>query len=135
MKQIDHIGVAVHNLAESDALFSRLLGSPPSFHEKVETQHLEVSFFEIGSTKVELLMPLDENSTIHRFLKNKGEGIHHVAFEVADIHAEMQRLKEEGFQLLSEQPMKGANNKWVCFIHPKTANGVLVEICQKIHHD
>jgi len=135
MKQIDHIGVAVHNLAESDALFSRLLGGPPSFHEKVETQHLEVSFFEIGSTKVELLMPLDENSTIHRFLKNKGEGIHHVAFEVADIHAEMQRLKEEGFQLLSEQPMKGANNKWVCFIHPKTANGVLVEICQKIHHD
>lgn len=135
MKQIDHIGVAVNDLSVADALYTRLLGVAPTFHESVSSQHLEVSFFEIGSTKVELLMPTDERSTIHKFLQNKGEGIHHVAFEVEDILTEMKRLKEQGFSLLSNEPLRGANHKWVCFVHPKTAGGVLVEICQKIKED
>ncbi len=135
MKQIDHIGVAVKNLSAADALYTKLLGIMPSFHEKVESQHLEVSFFEIGTTKVELLMPMNESSTVHKFLQNKGEGIHHVAFEVEDIRTEMQRLQEQGFTLLSNEPLRGANHKWVCFVHPKTSGGVLIEICQKIKED
>lgn len=132
MKQIDHIGIAVKNLNDSNNLFEKLLNVPPTKIERVESQKLDVSFFFLKDTKVELLQPIDETSTISKFLSQKGEGIHHVAFEVEDIKAEMERLKNEGFQLLSSEPMIGANNKWVCFVHPKTANGVLVELCQKI---
>jgi methylmalonyl-CoA/ethylmalonyl-CoA epimerase len=132
MKQIDHIGIAVKNLNDSNNLFEKLLNVPPTKIERVESQKLDVSFFFLKDTKVELLQPIDETSTISKFLSQKGEGIHHVAFEVEDIKAEMERLKNEGFQLLSSEPIIGANNKWVCFVHPKTANGVLVELCQKI---
>ncbi|MFN8237192.1 MAG: methylmalonyl-CoA epimerase [Chitinophagales bacterium] len=131
MKKIDHVGIAVRNVEQSNVLFSKLFNKEPFHHEFLETQQLNVSFFALGDTKVELLEPISEKSTVHKFLQTKGEGIHHVAFEVEDIYAEMERLKGEGFQPLSEQPYIGALNKLVCFFHPKTTNGVLVELCQK----
>ncbi|MDB5226149.1 MAG: methylmalonyl-CoA epimerase [Bacteroidota bacterium] len=134
MKKIDHIGVAVKNLEQSDNLFSKLFNKDPFHRESLDSQHLNVSFFELGDTKVELLEPQSEESAIHKFLLLKGEGIHHVAFEVEDIHAEMERLKNEGFQPLTETPYVGALNKLVCFFHPKSTNGVLVELCQKEDH-
>lgn len=132
MKKIDHIGIAVKNLEASNDLFSKLFNREPFCHETLETQQLNVSFFKLDDTKVELLEPISEKSTVHKFLQTKGEGIHHVAFEVDDIYAEMERLKSEGFQPLTEKPYVGALNKLVCFFHPKTTNGVLVELCQKI---
>jgi methylmalonyl-CoA/ethylmalonyl-CoA epimerase len=132
MKKIDHVGIAVASLSTSDSLFSKLLNRPPFHREQLESQHLNVSFYELGGTKVELLEPTSERSAIHKFLQLKGEGIHHVAFEAEDIYEEMARLKAEGFQPLTEQPYQGAMNKLVCFFHPKTTNGVLVELCQKI---
>ena len=134
MKKIDHIGVAVKNLEASNDLFSKLFNRKPFHHETLETQQLNVSFFKLEDTKVELLEPISEKSTVHKFLQTKGEGIHHVAFEVDDIYAEMERLKNEGFILLTEKPYVGALNKLVCFFHPKTTNGVLVELCQKVQH-
>ena len=132
MKKIDHIGVAVKNLEQSDKLFTKLFNRKPFHREVLESQHLNVSFFQLEDTKVELLEPTSEMSAIHKFLLLKGEGMHHVAFEVEDIYAEMERLKGEGFQALTEKPYVGALNKLVCFFHPKTTNGVLVELCQKI---
>jgi methylmalonyl-CoA/ethylmalonyl-CoA epimerase len=132
MKKIDHIGIAVKDLNASNDLFSKLFNRLPYHQEILETQDLSVSFFKLDDTKVELLEPISEKSTIHKFLNTKGEGIHHVAFEVEDIHAEMERLKSEGFQPLTEKPYIGALNKLVCFFHPKTTNGVLVELCQKM---
>ena len=131
MKKIDHIGIAVKDLEASNALFSKLFNKAPFHQELLETQHLQVSFFALEDTKVELIQPVSEKSTVHKYLENKGEGIHHVAFEVEDIYAEMGRLKSEGFQPLTEKPYVGALNKLVCFFHPKTTNGVLVELCQK----
>lgn len=131
MKKIDHIGIAVRDLAQSDALFSRLFNRPPFHHETLESQHLAVSFFELDDTKVELIQPMSDQSAISKFLDQRGEGIHHVCFETEDIYAEMARLKAEGFQPLSEGPYIGALGKLVCFFHPKTTNGVLVELCQK----
>lgn len=131
MKKIDHIGIAVKNVEQSNEIYSRLFDKPPFHQEILENLHLRVSFFELNDTKVELLEPLSEKSTVHKFLQNKGEGIHHVAYEVEDIYQEIERLKSEGFMPLTEKPYIGALNKLVCFFHPKTINGVLTELCQK----
>lgn len=132
MYTVEHIGIAVKSLAESDPLFRRLLNTPPYKHEEVAGQGVTTSFFQAGQAKIELLEATHAESPIARFIDKKGEGIHHIAFEVPDIRAEMQRLKEEGFQLLQEEPSVGADHKWVCFVHPRSANGVLIEICQTI---
>lgn len=132
MYTIEHIGIAVRSLAESDPLFERLLNIPSYKHEEVAGQGVVTSFFQAGQAKIELLEATGEESPIARFIERKGEGLHHIAFEVSDIRTEMNRLKGEGFQLLQEEPSVGADNKWVCFIHPKSANGVLVELCQTI---
>ncbi|MDO1512872.1 methylmalonyl-CoA epimerase [Maribacter confluentis] len=132
MKKIEHLGIAVHNLQDSNALFEKLLGVGPYKQEEVASEGVMTSFFQNGPNKIELLAATDPTGPIAKFLEKKGEGIHHVAFEVDDIKAEMERLKYEGFTLLNEKPKKGADNKWVAFVHPKSANGVLVELCQEI---
>ncbi|HMQ60247.1 MAG TPA: methylmalonyl-CoA epimerase [Flavilitoribacter sp.] len=130
--KLEHIGIAVRNLGDSNELFSNLLGEGPYKTETVESENVVTSFFKTGESKVELLEATHPDSAIAKFLEKRGEGIHHIAFEVADIRAEMERLRARGFQLLNEEPKRGADNKWVCFVHPKTANGVLVELCQEI---
>ncbi|MEP6646346.1 MAG: methylmalonyl-CoA epimerase [Saprospiraceae bacterium] len=135
MYKIDHIGIAVASLADSDPLFQKLLGSAYYKHEVVDTEQVVTSFYRTGESKLELVQPTHPDSAIQMFLNKRGEGLHHIAFEVDDIRAEMKRLKEEGFHVLREEPFRGADNKWVCFIHPKTANGVLVELCQSITDD
>ncbi|MEO0470395.1 MAG: methylmalonyl-CoA epimerase [Bacteroidota bacterium] len=130
--KVEHIGIAVKNLADSDQLFSTLFGQQPYKHETVESEAVRTSFFQLGETKIELLEATAPHSAIARFLEKKGEGMHHIAFEVADIHAEMARLRAEGFRLLNDAPKQGADNKLVCFVHPKDCNGVLVELCQEI---
>ncbi len=131
MKKIDHVGIAVKDLKASNELFSKLFNKPPFHQEEVISEKLDVSFFDLGDTKVELMQAQNEESKIFKYLEKKGEGIHHVCFEVADIHAEMVRLKSEGFQPLTEKPYVGALNKLVCFFHPKNTNGILIELCQK----
>ncbi|MEN9609261.1 MAG: hypothetical protein RLZZ628_75 [Bacteroidota bacterium] len=135
MLKIEHIGIAVKNLEASNALFAKLLGAPHYKIEAVASEHVKTSFFKIGDSKIELLEATHPNSPIAKFLDKKGEGIHHIAFEVADIHAEMHRLVSEGFTLLNETPKRGADNKWVCFLHPKGTNSVLVELCQTIQQE
>ncbi len=130
--KIEHIGIAVKNLDTSNALFARLLGGEHYKIEEVASENVLTSFFQTGESKVELLVATSPDSAIAKFIEKRGEGIHHVAFEVTDIRAEMRRLKSEGFQLLNDEPKRGADNKLVCFIHPKSANGVLVELCQEI---
>ncbi len=132
MLKIEHIGIAVKDLAASNALFAQLLGKPHYKVEEVASEHVNTSFFQTGESKVELLQATAPESAIAKFIERKGEGIHHIAFEVADIYSEMKRLEAEGFRLLNEVPKRGADNKLVCFIHPKSANGVLVELCQSI---
>ncbi len=132
MIRLEHIGIAVRKLDDANALFERLLGAGPYKEEEVASEHVKTSFFQVGESKVELLEATAPESAIAKYVEKRGEGIHHVAFEVADIHAEMQRLRGAGFQLLNESPKRGADNKLVCFVHPKTANGVLVELCQTI---
>lgn len=132
LTNVEHIGIAVKDIATSDALFSKLFAISPYKHESVESEGVTTSFFKINQTKIELLEATQPDSAIAKFIEKKGEGMHHIAFEVADIYAEMQRLKNEGFTLLSETPKRGADNKLVCFVHPKTSNGVLIEICQEI---
>ncbi|MCB0508900.1 MAG: methylmalonyl-CoA epimerase [Bacteroidetes bacterium] len=132
MKKIDHIGIAVKDLEASVALFSRLFKKPPFHQEEVKSEHLDVSFFELGDTKIELMQAHSPESKVQKFLDKKGEGIHHVCFEVENIEEEMERLRQEGFQPLTEKPYLGALNKLVCFLHPKTTNSVLIELCQKI---
>jgi len=132
MYTLEHIGIAVKSLATSNPLFQRLLAAAPYKQEEVADQGVVTSFFRAGEAKVELLEATNPTSPIHTFIERRGEGIHHVAFEVPDIRKEMQRLKDEGFQLLQEEPSIGADNKWVCFIHPRSANGVLIELCQTI---
>ncbi|MES2518415.1 MAG: methylmalonyl-CoA epimerase [Bacteroidota bacterium] len=127
MQHIEHIGIAVKNLAFSNDLFTKLLGTSPYKSEGVMT-----SFFQTGQTKIELLEATNPDSPIAKFIEKKGEGIHHIAFEVADILAEMERLKNEGFILLNEKPKQGADNKLVCFLHPKGTNSVLIELCQSV---
>jgi methylmalonyl-CoA/ethylmalonyl-CoA epimerase len=132
MQHIEHIGIAVKNLAFSNDLFTKLLGTAPYKQEGVESEGVMTSFFQTGQTKIELLEATNPDSPIAKFIEKKGEGIHHIAFEVADILAEMERLKSEGFILLNEVPKKGADNKLVCFLHPKGTNSVLVELCQSV---
>jgi methylmalonyl-CoA/ethylmalonyl-CoA epimerase len=132
MKQIDHIGIAVRNMEESNALFHKLLGIPYFKVETVASEKVATSFFQIGQSKIELLEASDPESPIAKFIEKRGEGIHHIAFEVDDIHAEVERLEKEGFTPLNREPKRGADNKWVVFLHPKTTNGVLVELCQSI---
>ncbi|MCW8982363.1 MULTISPECIES: methylmalonyl-CoA epimerase [Altibacter] len=132
MKKIEHLGIAVKNLSEANDTYSRLLGSTPYKTETVESEGVNTSFFVCGESKIELLEATNPNSPIAKFLEKKGEGIHHVAFYVDNIEAEVKRLKSEGFQVLNETPKRGADNKWVVFVHPKSANGVLVELCQDV---
>lgn len=132
MLKIEHIGIAVKDLETSNALFAQLLGKSHYKVEEVASEYVNTSFFQTGESKVELLQATAPESAIAKFIERKGEGIHHIAFEVADIHSEMKRLEAEGFRLLNEVPKRGADNKLVCFLHPKSANGVLVELCQSI---
>ena len=132
MRKIEHIGIAVNSLEVSNVLFEKLFGAPPYKQEEVESEGVKTSFFMNGPNKIELLEATNSNSPIAKFLEKKGEGIHHVAFDVEDILAEIDRLKGEGFVVLNEIPKKGADNKLVAFLHPKGTNGVLVELCQEI---
>lgn len=132
MKKVEHIGIAVKDFSAANGLFYKLLGEEPYKTEIVESEQVSTSFFKIGETKLELLEALNSDSPVAKFLEKRGEGIHHIAFEVEDILAEMDRLKKEGFTLLSDIPKPGADNKLVCFVHPKSANGVLIELCQEI---
>lgn len=132
MNKIEHIGIAVKNLDESNELFSKLFGQPHYKTEAVESEGVKTSFFNVGTNKVELLEATKEDSPIAKFIEKKGEGIHHIAFDVDDIKSEIKRLKNEGFIVLNEAPKKGADNKLVCFLHPKSTNGVLIELCQEI---
>jgi methylmalonyl-CoA/ethylmalonyl-CoA epimerase len=132
MKNVEHIGIAVRDFSEANALYFKLLGVEPYKTEYVESEGVNTSFFKVGGTKIELLEGTTPESAISKFVEKRGEGIHHIAFEVEDIYSEMERLKSEGFILLNEQPKKGADNKLVCFVHPKSANGVLVELTQEI---
>jgi|SRR5690606_4883688 methylmalonyl-CoA/ethylmalonyl-CoA epimerase len=126
----EHIGIAVKNLATSVPLFEQLLNTPCYKTETVESEGVNTAFFMAGESKIELLEATKEESPIAKYIAKKGEGIHHIAFEVEDIRAEMKRLSALGFELLQEEPKEGADNKWVCFLHPKSTNGVLVELCQ-----
>ncbi len=132
MRKIEHIGIAVHNLENSNELFSKLFGQAAYKTEEVASEGVKTSFFMCGPNKIELLEATNEDSPIAKFLEKKGEGIHHIAFDVEDIYAEIERLKLEGFTVLNETPKKGADNKLVAFLHPKTTNGVLIELCQEI---
>ena len=129
---VEHIGIAVKNLEQSIPLFERLLNSPCYKTESVGTENVNTAFFLKEGAKIELLESTDPEGVIAKFIAKKGEGMHHIAFEVPDIQAEMDRLKAEGFTLLNERPKKGADNKWVCFVHPKDSNGVLIELCQTL---
>ncbi len=129
--KLDHIGIAVSNLSQSNSLFTKLLKEAPFKEELVENQKVKVSFFHSGDAKIELLEPQAPESAIAKFIEKKGEGIHHMAFLVDDIYAEMERMKADGFLPLQDEPRIGANNKLVCFFHPKSTNGVLIEICQE----
>jgi methylmalonyl-CoA/ethylmalonyl-CoA epimerase len=131
MEKIEHIGIAVSNLSLSVLLFEKLLGTTCYKTEAVESERVNTAFLRIGETKIELLESMDTEGVIARFIEKKGEGVHHIAFDVADIETEMKRLKEEGFVLLNETPKPGADNKLVCFLHPKHTNGVLIELCQE----
>ncbi len=132
MKKIEHIGIAVKDLETSNKLFEKLLGVAHYKIEAVESEGVRTSFFQTGPNKVELLEATTSDGPIAKFLDKKGEGVHHIAFAVDDIKAEMERLDNEGFTLLNEVPKKGADNKWVAFLHPKGTNGVLIELCQEI---
>lgn len=132
MIRIEHIGIAVENLKESIELYEQLLNTPCYKTEAVASEFVETAFFKVGESKIELLEASDPNSAIAKFIAKKGQGIHHIAYEVENIHAEMKRLEALGFELLNKEPKRGADNKLVCFLHPKTSGGVLVELCQEI---
>lgn len=132
MNKIEHIGIAVKDLQTSNLLFEKLFGAPAYKEEEVLSEGVKTSFFKSGPNKIELLEATNPDSPIAKFIDKKGEGIHHIAFDVTDIEAEMKRLENEGFVLLNSVPKKGADNKLVVFLHPKTTNGVLIELCQEI---
>ncbi|MBI2269482.1 MAG: methylmalonyl-CoA epimerase [Bacteroidetes bacterium] len=130
--RVEHIGIAVKSINDSNELFRKLLGDPHYKVEQVDSEKVSTSFFKIGDNKIELLEATAPDSPIAKFIEKRGEGIHHIALEVDDIYKEMKRLQTEGFTLLSAEPQKGADNKLVCFLHPKSTNGVLIELCQEI---
>lgn len=132
MEKIEHIGFAVSSLAKSIPLFEKLLGSPCYKTESVPSEKVNTAFFKTGESKIELLEGIEPDGVIQKFIAKKGEGMHHIAFAVANIEAEIIRLKSEGFEFISEIPKKGADNKLVCFLHPRSTNGVLIELCQEI---
>jgi methylmalonyl-CoA/ethylmalonyl-CoA epimerase len=132
MNKVEHIGIAVKDIKASSSLYETLLGVPCYKTELVSSEAVQTAFFKVGESKIELLSATEENSVIANFIAKKGEGIHHIAFEVDDIYAEMERLKSEGFTLFNEEPKKGADNKLVCFVHPKGTSGVLIELCQDL---
>jgi methylmalonyl-CoA/ethylmalonyl-CoA epimerase len=132
MTKLEHIGIAVKDISESIRVFESLLNSPCYKTETVESEQVTTAFFQQGETKIELLANTEPGGVIEKFIEKKGEGIHHLAFAVTDIRAEMKRLQDQGFILLQAEPKKGADNKWVCFLHPKSTNGVLIELCQEI---
>lgn len=132
MLKVEHIGIAVKSLGSGNQLFRKLLDQPHYKIEEVLSEGVKTSFFKVGDTKIELLEANSDDSAIKKFIDKKGEGIHHIAFEVEDIEAEMTRLSSEGFHVLSDKPKMGADNKLVCFLHPKSTNGVLVELCQEV---
>ncbi|MCX2743476.1 methylmalonyl-CoA epimerase [Mangrovivirga sp. M17] len=128
--KIEHLGIAVKDLKTASKTYEKLLGIKPYKEEKVESEGVTTLFFQTGESKIELLEASNPNSAINKFIEKKGEGIHHIAFAVKDIKAEMERLRSEGFKLLNEEPKKGADNKLICFVHPKDNHGVLIELCQ-----
>ena len=130
MRKIEHIGIAVKDIAGAGMIYEKLLNTTVYKIEAIASEGVRTAFLKSGPNKIELLEPSSPDSPIHKFLEKKGEGIHHIAFDVEDIVAEMERLKNEGFVLLNDQPKEGADNKLVCFLHPKSANGVLIELCQ-----
>lgn len=132
MEKLEHIGIAVKNIADANKVFSRLLGREYYKIEEVVSEGVRTSFFEIGGVKIELLEATHPGSAIARFIEKKGEGIHHLAFEVSDIHESLKNYQERGFEVVNTEPKAGADNKMIFFLHPKSANGVLVELCQEI---
>ena len=130
LTKIEHLGIAVRNLEEGNALYTRLLGVGPYKEEVVEREGVRTSFFQAGPNKIELLEATRPDSPIAKFIEKRGEGIHHVAYAVEDIRSEMDRLRAAGFELLNEEPKEGADNKWVCFLHPRGTGGSLIELCQ-----
>lgn len=132
MNKIEHIGIAVKSLENSNELFAKLFGEPHYKIEEVASEGVNTSFFKVGENKIELLEATKADSPIAKFIEKKGEGIHHIAFDVDDIVSEIERLKSEGFTVLNETPKRGADNKLVAFLHPKSSNGVLIELCQEI---
>jgi methylmalonyl-CoA/ethylmalonyl-CoA epimerase len=132
LNKIEHIGVAVNDIEKSNILFSKLFGKTFYKTENVESENVTTSFFMLGETKIELVQATNLNSPIAKFIEKKGEGVHHIAYEVSDIYAEMERLGQEGFEFINKEPKRGADNKLICFLNPKTTNGVLVELCQEL---
>ncbi len=132
MEKIEHIGIAVSNMARAKTVYEKLLNTTVYKTETVESEQVKTAFLQTGPNKIELLEALNEESAIAGFIAKRGEGLHHIAFEVADIGAEMQRLQQEGFTLLHNEPRRGADNKLICFVHPKSTHGVLIELCQSI---
>jgi len=132
VKKIEHIGIAVQDIESSRKLFAKIFGKDSYKSERVESEGVITSFFQIGESKIELVAATKEKSVISKYLEKWGEGMHHVAFAVEDIEQEMKRLKNEGIRLLNESPKAGADNKMICFLHPKDTNGVLIELCQEI---
>ena len=132
MQKLEHIGIAVKDLTVSVPLFEKLLNSLCYKKETVESEKVTTAFFRQGNTKIELVESTETDSVINKFIEREGEGLHHIAFEVMDIEAEMARLKKEGFQLINDVPKPGADNKLICFLHPKNTNGVLIELCQSV---
>jgi len=130
MRKIEHIGIAVKDIASAGIIYEKLLNTTVYKIEDIESEGVKTAFLQTGPNKIELLEPASADSPVGKFIEKRGEGIHHIAFDVEDIIAEMKRLKKEGFVLLNETPKEGADNKLVCFIHPKSANGVLIELCQ-----
>lgn len=135
MLRLEHIGIAVKDLENSNDLFEKLFGKSHYKIESVDSEHVNTSFFKVGKTKVELLEATHPDSAIAKYIEKRGEGIHHIAFEVKDITKEIERLQKEGFRIINEKPKKGADNKLVAFLHPKSANGVLIELCQEIRSE
>jgi len=135
MNKIEHIGIAVKDIKLANEVYAQLLGKSHYKMEEVASEGVNTSFFQCGESKIELLQATKENSAIAKFVEKRGEGMHHIAFAVDDIWAEMERLKKQGFLLLNQEPKRGADNKWVVFLHPKSSNGVLVELCQEINDE
>ena len=131
-QRIEHIGIAVNDIDSAEILYSKILNSKPYKREEVKSQGVLTSFFQVGDNKIELLQAMSFESPISRFISQKGEGIHHIAYLVSNISMEMNRLSKSGFSLIDEKPLKGADNMWVAFLHPKTTGGSLIELCQPI---